>query len=500
MYHYFEADDIFALIRCFVSAYVWMTGFGNGFYFWFKNEQRDGFTFARFAQSIWRINFLVVPLSLATATDWILYYVVMLHTLHFVMVFICLFLASVLSRRFGWSHTNREIALGIGLYFILIVVVWEIPGLFQSTIEAACRAIFGDFFAEYLTYRTTIDKWSSFAGLVFAAFYPNIKSMYVQQKFTSSNLGFLSIISFAAFGFWLWAWRVHTAEEDYAQWHPYTGTLWVLSYVLLRNAYPGSSHYVSVPLEMLGTYSLELYLLQFHIYLAKKAARIMLILPPTDCAAGYHRGLNMALTTVLYIFAARCCFGATSALNTIACGTHTQTSCLLVMIAVVLGLVAYALNSECHVNGWSITFAVALAFLYRVYVLWVERNANLAKQTEITTPRPAGSRTSERANSMERKEEGEEREGGLGLGIEDKEGASVGVEHTDDSMMDAINAVRNEKEGQDPSRPSVEVKPGAVRSGPDIWKKWIAVGITVTILFLSMYSICDFDTPVSANV
>jgi hypothetical protein len=178
MYHYFEADDIFALIRCFVSAYVWMTGFGNGFYFWFKNEQRDRFTFARFAQSIWRINFLVVPLSLATATDWILYYVVMLHTLHFVMVFICLFLASVLSRRFGWSHTNREIALGIGLYFMLIIVVWEIPGLFQSTIEAACRALFGDFFAEYLTYRTTIDKWSSFAGLVFAAFYPNIKSMY----------------------------------------------------------------------------------------------------------------------------------------------------------------------------------------------------------------------------------------------------------------------------------------------------------------------------------
>jgi hypothetical protein len=246
---------------------------------------------------------------------------------------------------------------------------------------------------------------------------------------------------------------------------------------------------------MIGTYSLELYLLQFHIYLAKKAARIMLILPPTDCAAGYHRGLNTALTTVLYIFAARCCFRATSALNKIACVTQKKTSCLLVLIAVVLGLVAYALNSDCHVSEWSIMLAIALAILYRLanlakHVLWVETNS---VQPAITT----GSQTSQRVDSLERKEERVEREGGVVLGIEDKEGASVGVEHTD-SMMDVINAIRSERDGQDPSRPSVEVNPGAVRSRPDIWKKRAAVGITVTILCLSMYSICDFNTPVSA--
>jgi hypothetical protein len=169
-----------------------------------------------------------------------------------------------------------------------------------------------------------------------------------------------------------------------------------------------------------------------------------------------------------------------------------------VLIAVVLGLVAYALNSDCHVNGWSIVLSVALAILYRVYVLWVERNTNLAKQTAITT----GSQTFDLSSlfsldSLERKQEREERDGGVGLGIEDKEGASVGVEHAD-SMMDVINAIRSERDGQDHSRPSVEVNPG-VRSRRDIWKKWAAVGITVTILFLSMYSICDFDTPVSGD-
>ncbi|KAJ8602145.1 hypothetical protein CTAYLR_003490 [Chrysophaeum taylorii] len=63
-YHYTNAQDVYVPVRWFVSAYVWLSGFGNGVYFWTSAD----FSFKRFAQQLWRINFLCLLLSLATAT------------------------------------------------------------------------------------------------------------------------------------------------------------------------------------------------------------------------------------------------------------------------------------------------------------------------------------------------------------------------------------------------------------------------------------------------
>ncbi|MEM9523208.1 MAG: protein-export chaperone SecB, partial [Pseudomonadota bacterium] len=53
-YHYTNAQDVYVPVRWFVSAYVWLSGFGNGVYFWSSAD----FSFKRFAQQLWRINFL----------------------------------------------------------------------------------------------------------------------------------------------------------------------------------------------------------------------------------------------------------------------------------------------------------------------------------------------------------------------------------------------------------------------------------------------------------
>lgn len=64
-----------------MSAYVWLTGFGNGVYFWSSAD----FSAKRFTQQLWRMNFLCLFLSLATGTPWIEYYFVALATVHFVL-------------------------------------------------------------------------------------------------------------------------------------------------------------------------------------------------------------------------------------------------------------------------------------------------------------------------------------------------------------------------------------------------------------------------------
>ncbi|KAH8095439.1 N-acetylneuraminate 7-O(or 9-O)-acetyltransferase [Aureococcus anophagefferens] len=93
-YHYANAQGVYVPIRWFVSAYVWLTGFGKARYFWKTSD----FSGARFLKMVWRINCFAAPLSLATGTHWIAYYVVALHTVHFALCFAAFGLASACRR------------------------------------------------------------------------------------------------------------------------------------------------------------------------------------------------------------------------------------------------------------------------------------------------------------------------------------------------------------------------------------------------------------------
>lgn len=72
VYHYQHAVDVYNLIRVFVSCYVWMTGFGNFSFFYMRAD----YSFSRFVQMMWRLNFLVICLMLVMGTNYILYYIV----------------------------------------------------------------------------------------------------------------------------------------------------------------------------------------------------------------------------------------------------------------------------------------------------------------------------------------------------------------------------------------------------------------------------------------
>ena len=72
MYHYASYAPAYACIRGFVAAYVWMTGWGNTLYF----KRTGDYSARRVFEMLWRINFLVALLSLASGTPWIAYYVV----------------------------------------------------------------------------------------------------------------------------------------------------------------------------------------------------------------------------------------------------------------------------------------------------------------------------------------------------------------------------------------------------------------------------------------
>jgi len=165
-YHYFHEASVYNAIRCFVSCYVWMTGFGNFSFFYTKAD----FGVVRMLQMMWRLNFLVFWLCLMFGNTFILYYINPLHTFYFLTTFFVM--------RIGYSfNTNKwKIRSKLFIWSVVIFILWEFPsvfnavwGLFLGT-EPNPGAKSGTLHEWH--FRSSLDHWSAVFGMIFALNYP----------------------------------------------------------------------------------------------------------------------------------------------------------------------------------------------------------------------------------------------------------------------------------------------------------------------------------------
>jgi N-acetylneuraminate 9-O-acetyltransferase len=132
LYHYFEAREAYNLVRVLIAAYVWLTGYGN-FHYYLRTAD---YTVGRFAQMLWRLNFLVVVLCALMRNHYVLYYICPMHTLFTVLVYAILGIGSHLNvSRWG-------IALKMAAAFGLVMAVWEVKPVFYA-VFAPFRSVFG---------------------------------------------------------------------------------------------------------------------------------------------------------------------------------------------------------------------------------------------------------------------------------------------------------------------------------------------------------------------
>ena len=295
LYQYHEAAELYNVTRALMTSYVWMTGFGHGSYFYRTGD----FSFVRLVHMLWRLNFLVVVLCLTQGTTYILYYVCMLHTYYFIMVYATLRFARHL------NYTKWGVRIKLIILAMIIFMTWDMnTGMFQalhwpflSSTHPTLGAMSGTMWEWY--FRSSLDHWSAYLGLLFALNFP-IASLFfrlleAQPLFyhiaAKCMMGafMLTIMSLWILG------PLQLNELDYQDVNAYCGIIPVLSYVYFRNVTPWLRNHTLDLLHQIGKATLELYLLHHHIWLTSNSKSVLTLIPGWPL-------MNFLVVTILYVF------------------------------------------------------------------------------------------------------------------------------------------------------------------------------------------------------
>ena len=132
-------------------------------------------------------------------------------------------------------------------------------------------------------FRTTLDHWSTFLGMIFAANYP-ITALYCKKverlPFKQQWLlkGSTGVIVFAIFYWWVMN-QFLQPKLDYNMTNAYFGFIPLLAYIYFRNIHPVLRGYSLNALHEIGKTTLETYLLQHHIWLTSNAKSLLIFFP-----------------------------------------------------------------------------------------------------------------------------------------------------------------------------------------------------------------------------
>jgi hypothetical protein len=297
LYHYYHAEPVYNSIRIMITCYVWMTGFGNFSFFYLKAD----FGSIRVMQMLWRLNFLVLFLCLTQGTTFILYYICLLHTYYFFMVYIIM--------RIGHqqNHTKWWVRIKLGALAFAIFLVWDCNlGLFQVIHfpffgkTPMMGATAGSMWEWY--FRSSLDHWSTFLGMIFALNFP-ISSLFYRkleaQPFWTHFLGKAIPGIGLLFALHMWVTGPFMQNKfDYNQTNSYYGFIPLITYIYFRNLTPWLRNHSLDLLHQIGKTTLETYLMQHHIWLTSNAKSLLTLIP------GWPK-VNFLLVSLLYVFFSR---------------------------------------------------------------------------------------------------------------------------------------------------------------------------------------------------
>lgn len=303
IYHISGASSflpVYMHVRVLVAAYLFQTGYGHFSFFWLKGD----FGFYRVCQVVFRLNFLVVVLCIVMDRPYQFYYFVPLVTFWFVIIYgsLAVWPQIIQKQANGNSLWNFGLLLKLGFLLLIICFLTYSQGLFEKIFSlwpvSTLFELNGSVYEWW--FRWKLDRYAVFHGMLFAFLYLALQKRQILSEgkgepLFSSNVSnillFFSVLSFLTYSIWASSCK---NKNECNEMHPSVSVVQILAFVLIRNI-PGYARSVySTFFAWFGKISLELFICQYHIWLAADTKGILVLIPGNPM-------LNIIVSTFIFV-------------------------------------------------------------------------------------------------------------------------------------------------------------------------------------------------------
>ncbi|KAM6959218.1 LOW QUALITY PROTEIN: N-acetylneuraminate (7)9-O-acetyltransferase-like [Aplochiton taeniatus] len=286
--------------RVLVAAYLFQTGYGHFSFFWLKGD----FGLYRVCQVLFRLNFLVLVLCLVMDRPYQFYYFVPLVSFWFIVIYATMALwPQILQKK---ANSNVIWHLGIlakllGLFVFLCLFAYS-QGLFESmfSVWPVSRLFELNGTVHEWWFRWKLDRFVVVYGMLFALVYLVLQKCQAMSEGKGdalfspkiSNLLLLvSVFSFITYSIWASSCKTKTECNEM---HPYISVVQILAFILIRNIPGYARSLYSSFFAWFGKISLELFICQYHIWLAADTKGILVLIPGNP-------SLNIIVSTFIFV-------------------------------------------------------------------------------------------------------------------------------------------------------------------------------------------------------
>ncbi len=225
-------------------------------------------------------------------TDYISYYFTPLVTMWYIVIYLTLFLAA--------QYNNRTPLLlaKIGLSAAIMTWFFNEQWLVETLFDILYRCCGIRWSAREWTFRVNLDMWIVYVGML-----TSIVVMKVREHRLTDNPRWptcvkWSIVLSVVVLIWFFVFELlQESKFAYNKWHPYISFLPIMAFVILRNANAILRSASSRAFAIIGKCSLELFIVQFHFWLAADSKGILVVLPGIN-----RRPLNFVITSIMFVY------------------------------------------------------------------------------------------------------------------------------------------------------------------------------------------------------
>ncbi|XP_036319275.1 N-acetylneuraminate 9-O-acetyltransferase [Rhagoletis pomonella] len=291
-------------IKLLISSYLFINGYSQFTYMW---QTGGNSAFVRFFQVMFRLNFITVILCFCMNRPYQFYYFVPLLSFWMCVIYFVLSLPPRISAQSVESnplHYLYLVAKFVGCFSVITILFMSEVFFERIFLTRPWKALFvstDDDIHEWW-YQWKLDRYTVTFGMIFAACFHiaqkhsifddnNHGNLFARRtSITVTLLALLSVCLYTTFSF------LCRNEQECEEIHSYIVFIPIVGYIVLRNISGILRTRYSTFFAWFGRISLELFICQYHIWLAADRHGVLVLLPgfPT---------LNMIITSFIFVCA-----------------------------------------------------------------------------------------------------------------------------------------------------------------------------------------------------